>query len=326
MKILITGGAGMVGSHCAEYFSQDNKVIVLDKLIRSQLFGSKKQSAEYNWKYLDKFNIHKVFGDIRNCGDVEEAIGDGIDVVIHCAGQPGIKYSINNPIEDFNINTVGTLNVLDIARQKNKNTIFIFCSTNKVYGNNASDVPVSEKISIDHTGHTPYGVSKLSADLYVQEYAHLYKMKTGVFRMSCAYGTRQFPFEDQAWVAWFVVATLLGKPITICGDGKQVRDMLYVDDLVRAFDLFIKSGKSGVYNIGGGPKNSRSLLEFLDDIRVLTGKKPQVKFADWRASDQKVYISDIRKIEKTLGWKPEIPIRMGVEKLVRWAEDNMEIL
>jgi CDP-paratose 2-epimerase len=328
MRILVTGGAGLVGSHCAEYFAQENKVIVLDNLMRSKLFGSNKESVEYNWRYLEKIgNIKLVKGDIRSIEDVANAVGNGVDVVIHCAGQPGVQLSIDNPIEDFSINTSGTLNVLELARRRNPNTINIFCSTNKVYGENVvEDKPVNEKKSIDHTGHTPYGVSKLAADLYVQEYSHIYGMKTGVFRMSCTYGTRQFGFEDQGWVAWFVIATLLGKPITIYGDGTQVRDMLYVDDLVQAFDLFIKSGKSGVYNIGGGNENTRSLLEFIEDIRVLTGKKPELTFKDWRASDQKVYISDTRKVKKALGWTPLISVRYGTEKLIKWVEENKEIL
>jgi CDP-paratose 2-epimerase len=160
-------------------------------------------------------------------------------------------------------------------------------------------------------------------DLYVQEYSHIYKMKTAVFRMSCTYGTRQFGFEDQGWVAWFIIATLFNKPITIYGNGKQVRDMLYADDLVDAFDRFINSDlERGLFNIGGGPGNTISLLEFLDELEVLTGKRPKVKFADWRPSDQKVYITDTSRLEKALSWKIKVPVKDGIRKLTAWVKEN----
>ena len=175
----------------------------------------------------------------------------------------------------------------------------------------------------DLTGHTPYGVSKLVGDLYVQEYSHIYKMKTAVFRMSCTYGTRQFGFEDQGWVAWFIIATLFNKPITIYGNGKQVRDMLYADDLVDAFSRFIQSDlQRGLFNIGGGPPNTISLLEFLEELEILTGKRPKVNFADWRPSDQKVYITDTGKLEKALDWKIKMDVKNGIQTLTQWVRDN----
>ena len=727
MRILITGGAGMVGSHCAEFFAsgnQKNKVIVLDNLMRSKIFGYDKDSVEYNWNYLKKFkNIERIKGDVRNDKDVKKAIGCGVDVVIHTAGQPGVPSSVRMPLEDFSINAFGTLNVLEEARKKSKDTIVIYCScfdkktraitldgikrydeikvgdkvlsinpktgnieikpvkevivqkykgsmiyfkgkrynfmvtpnhrilyqhnnkgspskfefkpademskksqfflpvgkwngknkdkvnlleksgnpevhwsmknllssiktedllyllgiyigdgslnlirknlpaksgltakeyikaardscngrfisighygikkevvstsygiffdipendkcrkqvedilrrnniiyhaykniksnqsriffsskiffnifnqcghnakekkiprwaldyspkhlkylmqgildsdgngtnsistvsyllirdlielctklgygacfneeysrsfingrkvegrsynfnvsktprfavkknvswinydgviwclkvkdnenflieregktvfsgnTNKVYGENIDKIPlkeldkryvydgikgVSEAMSTDLTGHTPYGVSKLVGDLYVQEYSHIYKMKTAVFRMSCTYGTRQFGFEDQGWVAWFIIATLFNKPITIYGNGKQVRDMLYADDLVDAFNRFINSGlKRALFNIGGGPDNTISLLEFLDELEELTGKRPKVNFADWRPSDQKVYITDTSELEKALNWKITTKVKDGIRKLTEWIKDN----
>jgi len=342
MKILITGGAGLVGSHCAEFFATNNKknkVIILDNLMRSQIFGYDKASVEYNWNYLKKFkNIERIKGDVRSDKDVKKAIGRGVDAVIHTAGQPGVPSSVRIPKEDFSINAFGTLNVLEAARKKSKNTIFIYTSTNKVYGENVDKIPlkelekryvyegvkgISETMSTDLTGHTPYGVSKLVGDLYVQEYSQIYKMKTAVFRMSCTYGTRQFGFEDQGWVAWFIIATLFNKPITIYGNGKQVRDMLYVDDLVDAFNRFIHSDlKRGLFNIGGGPDNTFSILEFLDELELLTGKKPKVKFTDWRPSDQKVYISDTTKLEKTLGWKAKTSVKKGIKKLLDWVKEN----
>jgi CDP-paratose 2-epimerase len=342
MRILITGGAGLVGSHCAEFFALNNpknKVIILDNLMRSQIFGYDKDSVEYNWNYLEKFkNIERIKGDVRNDKDVAKAIGRGVDVVIHTAGQPGVPSSVRMPLEDFSINAFGTLNVLEEARKKSKDTVIVYCSTNKVYGENVDKIPlkeldkryvydgvkgVSEELSTDLTGHTPYGVSKLVGDLYLQEYSHIYKMKTAVFRMSCTYGTRQFGFEDQGWVAWFIIATLFNRPITIYGNGKQVRDMLYADDLVDAFNRFINSDlKRGLFNIGGGPDNTISLLEFLEELEILIGKRPKVKFSDWRPSDQKVYISDTTKLEKTLNWKAKTNVLEGIKKLLDWVKDN----
>ena len=341
MRILITGGAGLVGSHCAEFFAKDqkNKVIVLDNLMRSQIFGYDKQSVEFNWNFLGGFkNIERIKGDIRNDKDVETAVGKGVDVVIHTAGQPGVPSSVRMPKEDFSINAFGTLNVLEAARKKSKDTIVVYCSTNKVFGENVDQIPlkelekrytfdgvkgVTEAMSTDLTGHTPYGVSKLVGDLYVQEYSHIYKMKTGVFRMSCTYGTRQFGFEDQGWVAWFIIAALFGKPVTIYGNGKQVRDMLYADDLVDAFNRFINSDlERGLFNIGGGQENTISLLEFLDELERITGKRPKTTFADWRPSDQKVYITDTTKLQKALGWKIQTPVKDGIRKLTEWVKAN----
>lgn len=337
-RILVTGGAGLVGSHTAEYYAKrGSEVVILDNLLRSQLFNCDKETVEYNWNYLDKYsNIRKIKGDVRNKENVYEAIGDGVDVVIHTAAQPGVPSSVRMPGEDFDINAFGTLNVLECLRQRAPKAIFIYCSTYKVYGENVDKIPlketekryiyrdvdgVSENMSIDHTGHTPYGVSKYVGDIYTQEYAHIYGMKTGVFRMSCIYGPRQFGFEDQGWVAWFIIAILTNQPITIYGNGKQVRDLLYVEDLVRAYDKFVESDiKHEVYNIGGGPQNTTSLLESLDILKEELGKNPQISFSDWRPSDQKVYITDILKVKKELNWEPTINPRQGVKRLIEWAK------
>jgi len=342
MRILITGGAGMVGSHAAEYYALSNpknKVILLDNLMRSKIFGCKKASVEFNWNYLKRFkNIERIKGDVRNNKDVTQAVGRGVDVVIHTAGQPGVSASVLDAKEDFSINAFGTLNALEAARKKSRDTVFIFCSTNKVFGENVDKIPlvekakryefagvkgVTEEMCTDLTGHTPYGVSKLAGDLYVQEYAHTYKMKTAVFRMSCIYGTRQFGFEDQGWVAWFTLAALFNRPVTVYGNGKQVRDTLYVDDLVDAFDRFIKSDRRhDVFNIGGGPDNTISLLELLDELKMLTGRRPKIRFAGWRPFDQKVYITDTAKLKRTLNWRARTGIKEGLKTLTEWIEEN----
>jgi len=343
MKILVTGGAGMVGSHAAEYYAKrGDKVTILDNLMRSALFGYDKKSVEYNWNYLKQYkNIKCLKGDIRDKRAVLNAVGKGVDLCIHTAGQPGVALSCRVPLEDFSINAFGTLNVLECLRQSSRDTAFIYCSTNKVFGENVDKIKltetekrylydgakgISEDMPIDLTGHTPYGASKYVGDIYTQEYAHVYGMKTAVFRMSCIYGTRQFGFEDQGWVAHFVIANLLKRRIKIYGNGKQVRDLLNVADLVRAYDKFFKSGtRHDVYNIGGGPENTASLLEFIELIERQTGIKMKYGFDDWRPSDQKVYISDISKVSKKLDWAPEISPESGVKLLAGWVKDNLKM-
>ena len=341
MKILITGGAGMVGSHTAEFYAKDkNEIIVFDNLMRSKLFGYDKKSVEYNWNYLaGQKNIKRVLGDVRNPNDLKKVLSADLDAIIHTAGQPGVGFSIDDPAEDYSINAFGTFNVLECVRKICPKAAFIYCSTNKVYGENVSELAlaeeskryvfkdvkaISETFNLDLTGHTPYGVSKYVGDLYAQEYGYSYGLKAGVFRLSCTYGTRQFGFEDQGWLAHFIISNLIDKPITIYGDGKQVRDILYVEDLVRAFDLFIKSNlKTEVFNIGGGPENTISLLEFIEMIEQKTGKPMKHVFDKWRPSDQKVYISDISKVKKTLSWQPQIDASRGIDKLISWVKENL---
>lgn len=333
----------MVGSHAAEYYAKKgDDVVVLDNLMRSKLFGYDKKSVEYNWNYLKNYkNVKRLKGDIRERRDVVAAIGKGVSLCIHTAGQPGVGLSCQEPMEDFSINAFGTLNVLEALRLKARDAAFVYCSTNKVFGENVDKIKLIEKekryiydgvkgvtedMPIDLTGHTPYGASKYTGDIYTQEYARIYGMKTAVFRMSCIYGTRQFGFEDQGWVAHFVISNMMRRPITIYGDGKQVRDALYVDDLVEAYDKFYRSDiMHGVYNIGGGPDNTMSLLEFIDILEELTGFKMKYKFSDWRPSDQKVYISDISKVSRELSWKPELEPSEGVELLTEWVKENKKL-
>jgi CDP-paratose 2-epimerase len=344
MKILVTGGAGFLGSHVAEYYANlGNEVICYDNLSRAELL-KKEVNTLYNWNYLKNnfSNIKLIKGDIRDFKKLREVAKD-VNVIIHAAAQTAVTTSLEEPRTDFEVNAIGTFNVLEAARLARTNPVIVYCSTNKVYGENVNKIKVMEKGSryifedkfkngvpetfpIDLCEHTPYGCSKLTGDLYVQDYGHLYGLKTGVFRMSCIYGTRQFGVEDQGWVAWFSIATVLGKPITIYGDGKQVRDVLYVDDLVKAFDSFVNSNfKQGVFNIGGGSDNTISLLELLDLLENLTDKRCDIKFSDWRLSDQKVYISNIEKAREKLGWKPEINQEDGVKRLVEWITVNEKI-
>ena len=186
---------------------------------------------------------------------------------------------------------------------------------------------ISEEFNLDF--HSPYGCSKGAADQYMHDYSRIYDLPTVVFRQSCIYGPRQFGVEDQGWVAWFIIAVLLGKPITIYGDGKQVRDILYITDLVRLFETTVRKidrARGKVFNVGGGSKNLLSVWsKFGPMLEDLYGKKIKVKYDNWRPGDQKVYISDIRKAEKTLGWKPEVSVEEGVGKLYRWVKNNKDI-
>jgi len=340
-RILVTGGAGFIGSHVAEYYAEKGyEVIVFDNLSRVKILEKVIGDPLYNWNYLKKYeNIKMINGDIRNFEQVKEA-AKGVDAIVHTAAQVAVTTSITNPRLDFEINALGTFNVLEAARLADASVIFT--STNKVYGENVNKIPIIERetryeyadpkfregipetFPIDLCGHTPYGCSKLAADIYVQDYAHTYGLKTGVFRMSCIYGERQFGVEDQGWVSWFVIATLTGKPITIYGNGKQVRDILYVKDLVEAFDKFLNSSlKHEVFNIGGGPNNTLSLLELLEMLKRMTSLNPRVSFAGWRPADQKVYVSDISKARVLLKWEPKTSVENGIRRLIKWISENV---
>jgi CDP-paratose 2-epimerase len=343
MEILVTGGAGFIGSHIAEFYaSRRNDVTVIDNLSRSKLLKSRNFGRSFNWRYLKALpNVRVQKCDIRNEKELLSA-ATGSEAILHTAAQVAVTSSIDNPRIDFEVNAVGTFNVLEAARKND--SMIVFCSTNKVYGENVNRIEIKEtdtryafgdrnyekgipvNFAIDLTGHSPYGCSKTAADLYVQDYAYTYGLKTGVFRMSCIYGERQFGVEDQGWVAWFVIATVLRKRLTIFGDGKQVRDVLYVGDLVRLFNDFLRSNmKHGVFNVGGGPDNTLSLLELMKIIEKYAGMVPKTSFREWRPADQKVYISDITGAHELLGWSPEVHPEVGVRRLIEWVVRNKEI-
>jgi CDP-paratose 2-epimerase len=339
-KVLVTGGAGFIGSHVAEAFAKDgHPVTVLDNLSRAKLLKKDDRNARYSWNLLGTLpNVDLREGDVRDAKTVREA-AEGARIIVHAAAQTAVTTSVTDPRQDFENNVIGVFNVVEAARLSKDKPALVFCSTNKVYGENVNAVPLEEQktrwafgakqaagidehFSIDLCEHTPYGCSKLTGDLYMQDYAHLYGIKTGVFRMSCIYGTRQFGMEDQGWVAWFTIAALTGKPITIYGDGKQVRDLLWVDDLIAAYRAFLGSNHAhGVYNMGGGPQKTLSLLELLELLKP-RAKDLSVTYADWRPSDQKVYVSNIDKAARDLGWKPQITPQEGVERLALWVDSN----
>jgi CDP-paratose 2-epimerase len=343
MKILVTGGAGFIGSHVVEWFAKNgDEVIAIDNFLRNEIFGNKMRNQLYNWSYIKQYkNVKLIKSDIRNFNEIKD-VAKNVEAIIHTAAQVAVTTSLINPRVDFEINALGTFNILEVARLNDSNVIF--CSTNKVYGENVNRIPIEEKetryefadprykegipedFSVDLTGHSPYGSSKLAADIYVQDYAHTYGLKTAVFRQSCIYGERQFGVEDQGWIAWFVIATLTGTPITIYGNGKQVRDLLHVKDLIKAFDMFLNSKvKHVVLNIGGGPRNALSLIEALNMLKQLTNKVPSISFTAWRPMDQKVYISNIKKAREILNWEPRITLKEGIKNLVKWVRENLAL-
>lgn len=334
MKILITGGAGFIGINTAAYFlKKGNDVSIYDNLSRK---GSR---VNLTWIKKQYSRVRFTEGDIRNFAKLSKEV-EGKDVVFHFAGQVAVTTSVENPRQDFEANVLGTFNVLEAVRLSRSKPIVIDSSTNKVYGEleNIEVIEkktryefknlkhgVSEDMNLDF--HSPYGCSKGAADQYVRDYARIYGLKTIVFRQSCIYGPHQFGIEDQGWVAWFLIAIHLNKPIVIYGNGKQVRDLLYIDDLIKAFDLAIKhidKTKGQVYNIGGGPNNSISIwLEFKPLLEKLTGRRIKEAFSSLRPGDQPIYISNIEKAKRDFGWQPKIDIDEGIKRLYSWIKDNI---
>ena len=332
-KILITGGCGFIGANAAKYYlNKHYQVLLLDNLSR---IGSK-QNLKWLKTLKGKFIFKKI--DIRNYVSLVKVFKEfKPDLILHLAGQTTVTNSIVNPREDFEVNAFGTFNVLEAMRNITPQASLIYSSTNKVMGELADAQVkeekirysfekikgISEKFPLDFC--SPYGCSKGSGDQYVIDYARIYKLNTVVFRQSCIYGSRQFGMEEQGWLAWFTISSIFDKQITVFGNGKQVRDVLYVDDLINAYNLAftnIHKTKGKVYNIGGGVKFNLSLLESFKIIEKIVGKKLKFKLSSWRPADQKVYISDVALARKDFGWYPEISPENGLKKLYKWAEEN----
>lgn len=335
-KIVIIGGAGFIGINTAIHFlKKGNEVVIFDNFSR---FGSRNNAAFVKSKYPKQLAISE--GDIRFDIPLLSKTVKNADVIFHLAGQVAVTTSILRPREDFEINAVGTMNVLETVRNSDCDPVLLYSSTNKVYGE-LSHVPIVEKktryvyknlpygvpenTTLDF--YTPYGCSKGTGDQYFRDYHRIYGLNTIVFRQSCIYGPFQYGIEDQGWIAWFLISALKNRDITIFGDGKQVRDILYIDDLVNAYDMVIKNIKKtsgNIYNIGGGPENTLSIwLELQKYLEKVHGKKVPVKFAKARSADQRVYISDIRAAGKDFNWKPKISVEEGISRVYKWLSENI---
>jgi CDP-paratose 2-epimerase len=335
-RILITGGAGFIGSNAARYFGARNwTVTVLDNLSRA--------GTEKNLIWLrdgTTFDFEQV--DVRDQPAIDRVLAEGrFDAVLHLAAQVAVTTSVADPRMDFAVNALGTFNMLDAVRVHCPEAVFIFASTNKVYGKVAaagtelrgnryaySDRPhgISETEPLDFL--SPYGCSKGAADQYTLDFARTYGIPATAFRQSCIYGPRQFGVEDQGWVAWFVIAAILGRDVTIFGDGKQVRDVLHIDDLLRAYEAAIRAPDKvaqQAFNVGGGPAHVLSLLDLIALLEARLDCKMTVRWGDWRPGDQQAYVSDIRKIESALGWKSEISVSTGVGQLIDWVAQNRHV-
>ena len=332
-RYLITGGAGFIGSNYAHrLLARGEDVTIFDNLSRN---GTEKN---LEWLYAEhgKHAFEFIQGDVRDEKAIEEAIL-GKQVIVHLAAQVAVTTSVTDPREDFEINALGTFNTLEAARKTNTKPILLYASTNKVYGG-MENVRVKEESTryayMDFTQgidesypldfHSPYGCSKGCGDQYVRDYQRMYGIRTIVFRQSCIYGTRQFGIEDQGWLAWFVIATVHNKPITIYGDGKQVRDVLFVEDLLNAYDSAIANidqAAGQVFNVGGGAANTISVWkEFAPLLEKELGKKIPTTVSTWRPGDQKIYVSDINKAKTILKWQPKVGVEEGISRLVEWVE------
>jgi len=338
MKLFITGGAGFIGSNAANFFlKRGHKVTVFDNLSRP--------GAESNLDWLranHAFDVDFIKGDVKDYDALASSV-HGSDLILHLAGQVAVTTSVQDPRADFESNALGTFNILEATRHFAPQATLIYASTNKVYGglkglvfeegqdrylltNMALGVP--ESFPLDF--RSPYGCSKGSGDQYAVDYARIYGLRTVVFRQSCVYGPRQFGFEDQGWIAHFLISALLNRPITVYGNGKQVRDLLHVDDLLHAYKAAarqIDDVRGEVFNIGGGPQFSLSIwCEFSSILERITGEPTPVASGEWRPGDQKVFIADISKARDLLGWQPRISPEEGIQALYRWLAENRSLV
>jgi CDP-paratose 2-epimerase len=337
-SLLVTGGAGFIGANLVDRaLATGQRVTILDDLSR--------RGAEENIRWLRERHGESFRLIVKSVTDPEacQRAVDDAEIIYHLAGQVAVTSSVADPRHDFDVNALGTFNLLEAARNAGHHPIFVYASTNKVYGGLES-TPVTEEATryalaelpngIPETYptdfHSPYGCSKGAADQYVRDYARIYGLPTVVFRQSCIYGPRQMGVEDQGWVAWFIIAIITGRPVTIFGDGKQVRDLLYIDDLLDAFDAAINHidvARGEIYNIGGGPANAISIWwDFKPLIEAAIGREiPDPTFAPSRPGDQPIYVSDTSKAAYDLNWSPRVSVRDGIARLAEWVAEHQRL-
>jgi CDP-paratose 2-epimerase len=331
--VLITGGAGFIGTNLAHRLLRGGRPVrVYDNLSRP--------GAEHNLRWLRAAHGSRVqvkHGDVQSTDHLREALAD-VETVFHLAAQVAVTTSFADPRDDFAVNAAGTLNLLELIRETGRRIALVFTSTNKVYGA-LDDIPLiafttryhpaTDLRGIDEARllsfHSPYGCSKGTADQYVLDYARGYAVDATVFRMSCIYGPHQYGTEDQGWVAHFLIRAQQDLPITIYGDGRQVRDLLYVDDLIEALLLaedHLTEIAGQAFNIGGGLENTISLCELVERISALNGDTPEIAYGPRRVGDQRWYVSDSSKFERATGWRPKTNVNDGIRQLHQWISVN----
>jgi CDP-paratose 2-epimerase len=334
-KILVTGGLGFIGVNlCGDALRKGLNVVIVDDMSRkgTDLNLIYLQSIKAGCLEIENVNIvdsKKVFSVFKKHND--------LDSVIHLAGQVAVTTSMKNPVEDFEANARGTLNILEAIRVLGIDCGLLFASTNKVYGDlngvivheeadayrfNHDLLGINEQQALDF--HSPYGCSKGTADQYVRDYSRVYGLKTVVLRQSCIYGCRQFGIEDQGWVAWFTISALSGMPIKLYGNGKQVRDILFVDDLIELYwgcleNIDKTSGQ--IFNVGGGT-HRLSLLKLVSLLETVLQKKIEINHFESRPGDQRIFVSDITKVSDAINWTPRTAVELGVDKLIAWMRDH----
>lgn len=339
MRVLVTGGCGFLGSHvCEFYINKGDQVISYDNMTKHELertgFVTDK-ARDHNWNYLKGLGVEMVKADVRNFEQLMDTALN-CNYIIHTAAQPAMTISWEDPKLDITTNVLGTFNVLETARQLKIPAAC--CATIHIYGNKINDTLkevekeyIRDPEGIDETHPTLEGIltplhaSKAAGDNYVKVYIDTYKTEAASFRLTGIYGTRQFGGEDHGWVANFSIRSVLDWPITIFGNGKQVRDILYATDVCKAFDAFYKTRSAGIYNIGGGSLTRISLIESIDILEEINNKRPEVEFKPDRHGDLRYFVCDITKAAKMLNWAPEIKPREGIEKLVNWIRASRDI-
>ena len=334
--ILITGGAGFIGCNAAARWLRDGRrVIVIDDLSRA--------GTDRNLRWLEDLDAELGFEklDIRDDAALSDVVKrHSPSTILHLAAQVAVTTSVVDPRSDFDINALGTFNVLEATRRHAPNATLIYASTNKVYGHldhlelkeSATRYELVGAHGVDEESpldfYSPYGCSKGAADQYTIDYARIYGMRSTALRQSCIYGHRQFGIEDQGWVAWFMIAHLTGKPITVYGNGKQVRDLLFVDDLIDLYEEVERASadaSGNAFNVGGGAANALSLLEFFEILAELSGRPVEYTVSDPRPGDQPFFVADVSKAREVFGWVPLTPKEQGLESLYRWISDNRDL-
>ncbi|MBI5344737.1 MAG: NAD-dependent epimerase/dehydratase family protein [Deltaproteobacteria bacterium] len=339
MRILVTGGCGFLGSHVCEFYAMKGaSVISYDNMTKHELAKAgfaAGEARDYNWNFLQGLGVKMVKADIRNFEELMDHT-HGCDYIIHTAAQPAMTISWEDPLLDATTNVMGTFNVLEAARRMKIPAAC--CATVHVYGNKINDtlkeggkryirVPegIDENMRILEGTLTPLHASKAAGDIYVRAYIDTYRLEAASFRLTGIYGARQFGGEDHGWVANFSIRSVLGRPITIFGTGKQVRDIVYATDVCEAFDAFYRTRNPGIYNIGGGTEAAISLIECIDVIEEINGVRPAVTFAPDRHGDLRYFICDILKARRELGWAPKVFPREGVGRLIEWIKSEKRV-